>query len=66
MSTKLIDFKQFLFRMSFGPAWAGGGPQLRDEAEGSGGIEAADHQPLGQRSEISIVRSSTGSCYTEG
>ena len=23
VSIKLIDFKQFLFRMSFGPAWAG-------------------------------------------
>ena len=27
----------------------GAGPQLRDEGEGCGGVEAADHQPLGHR-----------------
>ena len=27
----------------------GGGLGLRDEGEGCGGVEAADHQPLGQR-----------------
>ena len=27
----------------------GGGLGLRDEGEGCGGVEAADHQPLGHR-----------------
>ena len=55
-----ISFKQFLFRMSFG-SWLGG--QLtcwwprtrRDEAEGCGGVEAADHQPLGLKGQIGVL-----------
>ena len=68
---KIINFKQFLFRMSFSPGlggqliwwwprttWRGGRVWRcwgsRSSTSGS------------QRSEISIERSSTGSCYTGG
>ena len=32
-----------------------GGPGLRDEAEGCGGVEAADHQPLGLEGQIGVL-----------
>ena len=32
-----------------------GGPGLRDEAEGCGGVEAADHQPLGLKGQIGVL-----------
>ena len=51
--------------MRFGPGlgWAspgqvslhGGGPGLRDEAERCGGVEAAYHQPLGQRGQRGVL-----------
>ena len=33
----------------------GGGPGVRDEAEGCGGVEAADHQPLGHRGQRGVL-----------
>ena len=33
----------------------GAGPQLRDEGEGCGGVEAADHQPLGHRGQRLVL-----------
>ena len=33
----------------------GGGPGLRDEAERCGGVEAADHQPLGHRGQRLVL-----------
>ena len=32
-----------------------GGKGLRDEAEGCGGVEAADHQPLGLKGQIGVL-----------
>ena len=32
-----------------------GGPGLRDEAEGCGGVEAADHQSLGLEGQIGVL-----------
>ena len=32
-----------------------GGPGLRGEAEGCGGVEAADHQPLGHRGQRGVL-----------
>ena len=32
-----------------------GGPGLRDEAEGCGGVEAAGHQPLGLECHIGVL-----------
>ena len=32
-----------------------GGKGLRDEAEGCGGVEAADHQPLGLNGQIGVL-----------
>ena len=32
-----------------------GGPGLRNEAEGCGGVEAADHQPLGLKGQIGVL-----------
>ena len=32
-----------------------GGQGLRDEAEGCGGVEAADHQPLGLKGQIGVL-----------
>ena len=33
----------------------GGGLGLRDEGEGCGGVEAADHQPLGHRGQRLVL-----------
>ena len=46
--------------MSFGPGLGGQltwwwCPGLRDEAERCGGVEAADHQPLGHRGQRGVL-----------
>ena len=44
----------------------GGGLGLRDEGEGCGGVEAADHQPLGHRGQRLVLSEALHAHATQG